>query len=439
MIARALCATAAVILACGAADALPRDRTIRQLHHTAWSARDGAPSQICCLAQTTDGYLWIGAAHGLYRFDGVRFERFAPRGVTLPSHNIYALLATPDNGLWISFRPSGLGFLKDGKLTVVSGPEDAPNPEVFTLARDSDGRIWAGTHRGLSLRSGSKWIDIGADWNFLPERVWQIFVDRQGTVWVATAHRISFLRRGATTFESAGACNRVRRITQSHRGELWIANEDAAHPLFSGPRRELAGLYPKDLLVDRDDGLWILLNDTGGLARTFISGQGQPIDRVVDRFKEADGLTSNLTMVTLEDREGTVWVGTQKGLDRFRDAPIAPVALPQRHLALTLVAGEKGSVWAGTALQPSLDHIAEALLASYQTPIEISSVFRQENGDVWWGGPGGIFRQRGEDIQFFPQPKDMKPETWMWEVVGSDDGGLWIHPDLFGLVHFKDG
>ena len=45
--------------------ALDRDRTLTQFHHTAWTAKDGAPSQISALAQTQDGYLWIGSARGL--------------------------------------------------------------------------------------------------------------------------------------------------------------------------------------------------------------------------------------------------------------------------------------------------------------------------------------------------------------------------------------
>src|SRR5258708_6162739 len=93
----------------GAASALDGDRTLTELHHTAWLAKDGAPSQVSALAQTADGFLWIGSTRGLFRFDGVQFERYMPPSeVPLPSHNIYALLATPDGGLWGSFRPSGL-------------------------------------------------------------------------------------------------------------------------------------------------------------------------------------------------------------------------------------------------------------------------------------------------------------------------------------------
>ena len=134
------------IVLCASAYGLDRDRSIFQFHHTAWTAKDGAPSQISAIDQTTDGYLWIGSALGLFRFDGVTFEQYKPPdGMQLPSYNIYALMATPDNGLWISFRPSGLGFLKDGELKLFTRPEELPTSQVYRFARTPDGRIWAGT------------------------------------------------------------------------------------------------------------------------------------------------------------------------------------------------------------------------------------------------------------------------------------------------------
>jgi ligand-binding sensor domain-containing protein len=123
----AIGASSLFLLASPAA-ALDPDRTLAQLHHTAWTAEDGAPSQVSALAQTADGYLWIGSARGLFRLEGVTFERYVPPdSLDLPSHNTYALLATPDGGLWISFRPSGLGFLRDGHLTTfVRHVDDLP-------------------------------------------------------------------------------------------------------------------------------------------------------------------------------------------------------------------------------------------------------------------------------------------------------------------------
>jgi hypothetical protein len=53
------------------------DRTIGQFVHAAWSAKDGLPS-VNALAQTSDGFLWLGTMPGLYRFDGVSFEHYQP-------------------------------------------------------------------------------------------------------------------------------------------------------------------------------------------------------------------------------------------------------------------------------------------------------------------------------------------------------------------------
>ena len=50
---------------------LDRTRSIGQFEHRAWRSKDGAPSQIHALAQTTDGYLWIGSSQGLFRFYAV--------------------------------------------------------------------------------------------------------------------------------------------------------------------------------------------------------------------------------------------------------------------------------------------------------------------------------------------------------------------------------
>jgi hypothetical protein len=49
---------------------------LTELYHNQWTTDDGAPSNICAIAQTSDGYLWLGSTTGLYRFDGVRFDRF---------------------------------------------------------------------------------------------------------------------------------------------------------------------------------------------------------------------------------------------------------------------------------------------------------------------------------------------------------------------------
>ena len=83
-------------------------RTVAQFAHTAWGPKDGAPSVVDVLAQSADGYLWLGGPNGLYRFDGVVFESYQPQsGGPFPARRVSSLFALPNGDLWIGFPTGG--------------------------------------------------------------------------------------------------------------------------------------------------------------------------------------------------------------------------------------------------------------------------------------------------------------------------------------------
>jgi ligand-binding sensor domain-containing protein len=120
------------------------DRTIGQFVHTGWTAKDGAPA-VYALAQTTDGFLWLGTKQGLYRFDGVSFERYEPpSGPAFQSSNVAALLALPNGDLWIGFRDKGASRLRDGRNTNYTASDGLPSTEARCLAQDHEGAFGLG-------------------------------------------------------------------------------------------------------------------------------------------------------------------------------------------------------------------------------------------------------------------------------------------------------
>jgi len=89
--------------------------TLAQFNHTAWTSKDGAPADAWAMAQTPDGWLWFGAADGLYRFDGVQFEHVELQGLgPKDSRSISTLYASESGALWIGRLNSGVTLLKDG-------------------------------------------------------------------------------------------------------------------------------------------------------------------------------------------------------------------------------------------------------------------------------------------------------------------------------------
>jgi len=115
-------AAAAAVLVCLVAGSRPAFALnpaldVSQYVHTAWKIRDGfAEGAILAIAQTLDGYLWLGTQFGLLRFDGVRAVPLSASAAQhLPSTNISSLLVARDGTLWIGTQ-KGLATWKDGTL-----------------------------------------------------------------------------------------------------------------------------------------------------------------------------------------------------------------------------------------------------------------------------------------------------------------------------------
>ena len=96
---------------------------------------------IYAIAQTPDGYLWLGTEFGLLRFDGVRAVPWTPPNGQLPSNNIPTLLVTHDGTFWIG-TTKGLASWKDGKLTTYS---ELNGSRISALLEDRNGTVWAAT------------------------------------------------------------------------------------------------------------------------------------------------------------------------------------------------------------------------------------------------------------------------------------------------------
>ena len=133
---------------------------VSQYAHSSWKYADGfSRGAITAIAQTADGYLWLGTPFGLVRFDGVRSVPWQPPpGQSLPGTHIRSLLATRDGTLWIGTL-EGLARWKDARLTVLRRQYGYT---VNGLAEDSEGTIWAGVQW---IGEGGRLCQVAAAWS----------------------------------------------------------------------------------------------------------------------------------------------------------------------------------------------------------------------------------------------------------------------------------
>src|ERR1041384_1120325 len=143
IIARGILLACVLLAFCSAAFALNPTLDVSQYAHTSCKIRDGfASGHITAIAQTPDGYLWLGTEFGLLRFDGVKAHPFQlPGNQASFSGTIFRLLVARDGTLWIA-SDKGLSSWNGRQLTEYS---ELAGQFIFSVVEDRDGTIWAGS------------------------------------------------------------------------------------------------------------------------------------------------------------------------------------------------------------------------------------------------------------------------------------------------------
>ena len=435
-------------LACSCAAALDSDRTIAQFAHTAWGPKDGAPSIVTALAQTADGYLWLGSPEGPYRFDGVVFEHYQPQsGGPFPGRSVTSLLALPNGDLWIGFWPGAITLLRNGNATNYTARDGVPETGISGFAQDREGTIWAATGSGGLIRlQGNKWKQIGEDWNFPGKSARAIFLDREGTLWVSTENTLVFLPPGAKRFQQTGIrSGEVLKIAQAANGKLWMAETTrSVRPVPLSDKR-----LPTDetevqvgsqaILFDRDRALWITtLGD--GLRRSpdpeLLKGKVKQFSTAVESFTTRDGLSDDLVRSILQDREGNIWVGTSNGLDRFRKTNLVPVVLPFKPNFALLVAGDAGDVWLANLGSSVRIHEGHAD-RDHSFPGEALYAYRDSTDAIWWFCTDGIYRYHAGSYTRLALPSSFPKKYGGLDIAATRDGSdaLWLSAKSEGLFY----
>jgi signal transduction histidine kinase/ligand-binding sensor domain-containing protein len=470
-----------LLVCCSVAFALNPALSVSQYAHTSWKVRDGVfKGSIYAIAQTRDGYLWLGTEFGLVRFDGVRAVAWQPSGdQALAAGPIHALLTARDGTLWIG-ADTGLASWKAGELTQY--PELAGH-QVSALLEDRERTVWAGsvgipTGRLCAIRAGratcSEEAAVGGG-------AAGFYEDRKGNLWTGVPNGLWKWKPGEPEFypvpyEASG----VRVLGEDEDGSLLIVQRRRIARFVDG-RLEPSSLHdgvPDDfarrLLHDRDGGLWVATLNRG-LAHVH-GGR-------TDLFAEGDGLSGDSVRDLFEDREGNIWVATLSGLDRFRDFSIPTWTVKEglfNPLVWSVLGARDGSIWLGTPLGLGRWHNGEITRfgrdGGLLNGLGPHSLFEDHRGRIWVSTsrdfgylqndrfipigavPGGyvlsiaedtarniwiVNRQRGlirlrdDAVQQIPWVALGHSDHAMAAIADPRQGGIWLGFDQGGIAYFS--
>lgn len=310
--------------------------------HRHWTLEDGAPPDIWAITQAPDGFLWLGTGAGLYRFDGVRFEHFRPLpGETLNGADIVSLLETRSGDLWIGYMNGGVTRLHEGHLR--NFDIGTPPGAISDFVEAGDGTIWAAVQSGtgtggLGRFDGKLWHPLNGAEGVPAGSTPDIALDRAGNIWVATLDAVFMKpagqRRFVPTGETLGGspshlfADPVQGMwsADKYRGARFMLPPGARPKGGSAKGAAVAAIATDNLFFDRAGTLWGDLR-SGGLfqiadPQPYRNGHVIPLSAIGSTFTTTNGLSASHVRPFFQDREGTIWVGTNGGLDRFRPASI---------------------------------------------------------------------------------------------------------------------
>jgi signal transduction histidine kinase/ligand-binding sensor domain-containing protein len=450
---RTLVRIACAMTCCPCAPLAAQVLDLAQYAHTVWRVQDGAPGGIRNLAQGADGVLWIASGRGLFQFDGVRFERFEPPpGQTLLAHAPNVLLALPDTSLWIGHLTAGVSVFHRGRVLTYGTEDGLPGGAVTAIARDSGGTMWVATSRGLARLVGGRWEAIDTVVGYPGGYTEPVLVDGSGSVWAVAGDGIYVLPRGAARFQKrkstgVGRSDGELDLVAAPDGSVW-----AVHRSFGVfPVADARGEVPQSRTIAYPDtGIYSLtwsrdnpavaVGTSGRLVRLTLStlggGEagtpetGSPKALTIP-FSRSAGMSGNLIVAALYDREGSLWIGTLTGIDRFRETKLTPIA-PLGYLELAAVAPDtSGTAWVATRRGPpaALLRVGDHLVPRLDAPPMLTCIYRDLRGGLWIGGVG-LWERKGDAFAPVPlppvQPTGSAFEREIQAVARERDGGLWV-------------
>jgi len=485
---------ASVPLRAGAGVQMPADprEAFRIYAHDLWQVEDGVPQDsVQCIAQTNDGYLWLGTETGLVRFNGTQFRVFNHKNTAgLKDDYVLSLFADSDGSLWIGTRQGGLTRLQNGRFERIWTGDGSPESRVNSIARDGDHNLLLGMKTGLKQLAGRTMVPFRGTGPSVSDSIAVVLPGRNGGLWLGTESSgvIHLTPGGVTRYTTAQglSSNKILSLCEDRNGHLWIGTDggginefiagkftvfDKRQGLANGTVRAIAesvdghvfagtdggGLnrldgtrfsayttaegLPTDLISalfeDREGSLWIG-TDGGGLNRLK--------DEKITTFTTRDGLSSNLIRALLEDREGNLWAGTDgAGLNVLKHGRVVSFRskgqLPDA-VTLAMAEGRDGTIWIGTT--KGLAFYKDGVFSNYRNDPDLAddvvmALHVDAKGDLWVGTVAHGLKRLSEGKIIAYGARQGLPEEFVETIEEDRDGALWLGTNGGGLVRFRNG
>jgi diguanylate cyclase (GGDEF)-like protein len=408
---------------------------------THYGLAQGLPNErLYTVFADSNNAVWVGTASGLARIQNGRVQAFT-KANGLPEGAIYAILQSPEGGLFLGTH-HGLYKVLNGKFTAVKG---VPDEAVISLSIDKLSNLWIGTvNRGI-LRLGPRGLEaLDATAGLPNNRVSSLYNDREGNLWAGTnAGLVRFADTPFVTLDNYNGLtdNYVRALIQADDGSMLIGTARGLNR-YADERVSAITDHPslKDdailsLASGKDGSIWAGMYSTGLINwKNGVIKESVPV---------SSPLFGSQIRALLEDADGTLWVGTSRGVYRKRGNQLQRFGesdgLP-RDFILSLHKAKNGRLWVGTA--NGLGYIENGKagsvdISAYMMPEDVFGFSEDADGTLWIATDRAILRLRNGKITAIGLAQGL-PVATIFQIVTDTYGNFWLTSNR-GVVYVTRG
>jgi len=400
------------------------DRSSLEYLPRVWQTDEGLPNNcVQALAQTPDGYLWVGTREGLARFNGLDFSIFKDLSrPEIKAASITALCAAADGTLWIGTEHGAVVQWRHGQFSTSPLKDRLAGQNIHAIYQGRDGTIWIASTRGLDRLQDAGLQTYTENDGLLANDVRAIGEDSDSTIWIGTTKGLNHWR--PRKLEAFAIINRspndpVHSICQDRGRRLWLGSD---HGFIWSTDKGPTGNFP--VATISDEGL--------------ITYQG----RQFYAYTGTNGLSDDRVSAIFEDSRNNIWVGTYSGLNRFIDGrfrvELNPRGMPYDQIN-TIFEDSWGDVWVGS--REGLIRLTPKSCSVYTkqqglSHNHVTSVLEDHLGRLWAGTWGGGLNEITEDWVRVYAMTNRPASDLILALCEGRDGGVWVGADRGGGLSY---
>jgi ligand-binding sensor domain-containing protein len=439
-------------------------------------------SQVQTITQDDDGNLWVGTLSGLTKYNGHEFKTYS-RKDSLAEDWITASCKDKNGNIWFGHWAGGVSMYnyKTKKIENLNLEEYTRFKTVTAIVQDNDQRFWISTEgAGIFVYDPAKKkiLSLNKKDGLSSDNVYDVCLDQKGNVWIATDIGITIYdpktdigKPSSFSILNTGnglMTNRITSLSLVNYNEIWVGSADAGIMVLqvkddfnvkiptqaiesAGQRistqNGLGSDFINCIFEDKTHNIWI--GTTGGGAAKCTpfpsKDRTEAISKaIIYNYNTKQGLNYFNANTIFQDREGSVWIGTDIGLNQYRGERFEIYDEADslvNNLVWTTLCDRAGNIWLGTnegISKISFDYSTinkkeHHFIKNYTTKDGLSSnvilsSFEDKNGNIWFGtGFGGVckFDKATNHFENYNKENGLAGDV-VYAISDDDKGNIWF-------------